>query len=345
MRAILSVSLMLLVWGSWGIAYSQPQTQCVGIAVTDGVETNSLPAHLRTEHARFIGNLYHHAQLLFDHLGRFDAVRWSAVPDGRAFAYEGTGSVDFVVHLIVRKHHKIYRNEVRHYLPSDRVPLSGAEKPYEILSRPVIVGRLEVRLVEQERNKTIWSAMRDSTAIVPHSQNEFIYNPSKHPGWTHPAMIQGFLADIVHLQALNRSVERILNVSVRWFISRPRDDLATARGMLAGLITSVSAELDANLPLEGRIKAMLPEAEGRKRVVLDIGARDGLTVRLRLDVWRPLPAQQKVGQIEIVGVDSTTSIAWIRKIEKKFRKRGEGPEPGDRVISRKRSASFRSNSS
>jgi hypothetical protein len=115
--------------------------------------------------------------------------------------------------------------------------------------------------------------------------------------------------------------------------------------MLAGLITSVSAELDANLPLEGRIKAMLPEAEGRKRVVLDIGARDGLTVRLRLDVWRPLPAQQKVGQIEIVGVDSTTSIAWIRKIEKKFRKRGEGPEPGDRVISRKRSASFRSNSS
>jgi hypothetical protein len=57
---------------------------------------------------------------------------------------------------------------------------------------------------------------------------------------------------------------------------------------------------------------------------------------MRLDVWRPQPSQQKVGQVEVVELDSTTAIARLRKIEKKLKKRGEGLQKQDRVISHKR---------
>ena len=55
-----------------------------------------------------------------------------------------------------------------------------------------------------------------------------------------------------------------------------------------------------------------------------------------MDVWRTIAQKQKVAKIEIIAVDSTTSIAKLRKLDKKIRKRGEGIQPGDLVISHKR---------
>ena len=106
--------------------------------------------------------------------------------------------------------------------------------------------------------------------------------------------------------------------------------------LLKGLVDNLAPDLDANLPLEGRIAALLPEQKGKLHVRLNIGARHGLTTRMRFNVWRPRPSQQKVGQIEVVEMDSTTAIARLRKLDKKLKKRGDGLQVQDRVISPKR---------
>jgi hypothetical protein len=66
-----------------------------------------------------------------------------------------------------------------------------------------------------------------------------------------------------------------------------------------------------------------------------------LVPRLRLDVWRDPPNEEKIGQIEIVQLNPTSAIAKLRKLEKKIRKRGETLQPGDRVISRRRDSTRR----
>jgi hypothetical protein len=114
--------------------------------------------------------------------------------------------------------------------------------------------------------------------------------------------------------------------------------LAVAKGLLKGLAADLAADIDANIPLEGRIAAILPEQKGKAHVQLNIGAQHGLASRMRLDVWRPEPSQQKVGQLEVVEIDSTTAIARLRKLDKKLRERGEGLQLQDRVISSKRPA-------
>jgi len=81
---------------------------------------------------------------------------------------------------------------------------------------------------------------------------------------------------------------------------------------------------------------LLPERKGKPHVQLNIGAQHGLVRKMRLQVLRPDPSDQKVGQLEVVEVDSTTAIARLRKLDKKLRKHGEGLQLQDRVISPKR---------
>lgn len=343
LRLFYCTALTLLSWGCLDFAFSQPRTQSIGVVITDKVNLHALPLHLRDRHAQSLNELRRRVMSLLDDLGRFETAEWSAVANGRRYVYSGPGSVAFVAHLTIHKLGKIYRNETQYYpnYPASASSQVGNSPPYEIISRPAITGRLKIELVELKKNKAFWSALHDSTAIVPHDPLAYIYNPRKHPGFTHPSMIRAHLADIMRLQTLNRSAERGMAMSDRWYISAPGDDIATARTLLADLVAWLPADLDSNLPLEGRIAALVPEKKGKRQVLLNIGARHGLSPRLRLDVWRPLPSAQKVGQIEIVKVDSTTAIARVRKIEKKLRKRGEGPNAGDRVISRKRPSTRR----
>ena len=338
LRAFPCAGLIVLIWGCQDTLHGQPRIWKVGIAISDQVERSGLPPHLRELHDQAVRDMYDGIRLLVSGLRRFETVAWNAVGEGREYRYFGPGHVDFVAHATIYKLGKIYRNETLYYNPGYPAEFQqDGNKPYEIISRPAITSRLKLSLVDQERAKVFWSALRDSTVIVPHDPLTYLYNPSKYPRLSHPELIRTHLSSIIRLQSINTSVERAMVISDRWFVSSPEKDAKTSRSLLAALLASFRPGLDGNLPLEGRIDSVLSlERKGKPHVLLNIGARDGIYPRLRLEVWRAEPSQQKVGQIEVVQVDSFSAVAKVRKVEKKLRKRGEGPSPGDRVISRKR---------
>ena len=286
---------------------------------------------------------------LFEDLGRFQTFDWRVSSDRDRYlyyGYYGEESVDFVAHVIVHRLYRVYSNKIVYAGPFEaptNLSFPSAEtQNVEVLSFPLVSGRIEIKLVDPLKDKIFWSAQRDSSSIVPHDEFRFIYNPSKYPGVTSPTLIQAYLADILRLQHSNPVVERALYASDRWYISEPEDDVETARGVLADLVRSFYPELDGNLPLEGRIEALLTKKKkGKPTYLLNIGSKHGLVPRLRLDVWRDPPNEEKIGQIEIVQLNPTSAIAKLRKLEKKIRKRGETLQPGDRVISRRRDSTRR----
>lgn len=339
LRPLSCVALLLLSWGVAPAARAEPRVHRIGVAVTDAVDRRALPPHLLETQTEIRSDLNRRVRDLLNGLGRFETAPWFAVADGRRYSFSGHGSVDLICHVTLHDLRKIYRNDSLMRLASYGVNASAMGEPpgpYEIISQPAIIGRLEIELVDPGNGKVIWSILRDSTAIVPHDPHLFLYNPSKFPRVNHPDLISAHLADIIRLQAGNYALQSAMANAERWFVSTPDNDVATTRGLLAGLVAAGRAELDANLPLEGHLVALLPDEDGEARVLLSIGWRDGVTPRLRLDLWRPLPSDEKVGQIEVVAADSTSATARVRKIDRKLRQRGEGPAPGDRAISRKR---------
>lgn len=333
MKYLFLIGLASLVFGGQP-TNAQPHIYTIGLVFTDLVEQEILPVHLAEQHPRLMLEIERAIRDIFADLGRFRAVRLQSIREGR-----GQESIDYIAHFILNKAHKTYHNQVIHHyenfgLLDDRGP--SEDQTYTVISLPAIVGQLEVKLVDPRRDKIFWSDLRDSSAVIPYDQQLFLYNTWKYPGASHPGLTQAFLADLLRLQMADPATERALNVAERWFVSKPSSDLAVARGVLKGLANNLAPDLDANLPLEGRIAALLPERKGKPHVQLNIGARHGLTKRMRFDVWRPRPSQQKVGQIEVVDVDSTTAIARLRKLDKKLKKRGDGLQVQDRVISPKR---------
>ena len=344
MRRIVFIGLAATILGGICPAASQPQIYTIGLVFTDRVDTTGLPPHMQRQHPVFMRDLHQGMWDLFAALDRFRTLRLRISGEEDRPIYVGGRSVDFVAHITLNKAYKVYRNRIFYYgdplYNYNRPDIGGQDggSPYEVVSLPAITGQLEVKLVDPHKDKIFWSTLHDSTAIVPYEEEIFLYNSWKYPGLSHPGLVRAFLADILRLQQINSSVERALNVSERWFVSAPSHDVEIAAGLLKGLTTSFAADLDSNLPLEGRIEFMLPEKKGKPHVLLNIGERHGLEPRLRLEVWRPLPSAQKVGQIEVIEVDSTTAVARLRKLEKKLKKRGEGLQLLDRVISLKRPA-------
>jgi len=343
MRRIVFIGLATAILGGICPAASQPQIYTIGLVFTDRVDMTALPPHMQRQHPVFVRDLCQDMWDLFADLGRFRTLRLRITGEEDHPIYVGGRSVDFVAHIILNKAYRIYRNRILYYYGGGEFlynrPHKGGQDgggPYEVVSLPAITGQLEVKLVDPHKDEIFWSALHDSTAIVPYEEEIYLYNSWKYPGLSHPGLVRAFLADILRLQQANSSVERALNVSERWFVSAPSHDVEIAAGLLQGLANSFAADLDSNLPLEGRIEAMLPEQKGKPHVLLNIGERHGLEPRLQLEVWRPLPSAQKVGQLEVVEVDSTTAVARLRKLEKKLEKRGEGLQLLDRVISPKR---------
>ena len=327
-------------------AFSQPRVHTIGLAITDLVERQALPLHLQRHQPVFMEELHRQMSNLFEDLGRFQTFDWQASSDRDKYLYYGEESVDFVAHVIVHRLYRVYSNKVLYASPYDApsgsaFPTSEAQN-IEVLSLPMVSGRLEVKLVDPLKDKIFWSGQRDSSAIVPYDEFRFIYNPSKYPGMTHPALIQTYLADILRLQHANSIVERALYASDRWYLSEPEDDVEIARGVLADLVRTFYSEIDGNLPLEGRIDALLQDkTKGKPTCLLNIGSKHGAVPRLRLDVWRNSPDEEKIGQVEIIKLSPTSAIAKLRKLEKKVRKRGETLQLGDRVISHKRDSTRR----
>lgn len=339
MRRVVLIGLATAILGGICPAAAQPQVYTIGLVFADRVDTTALPPHMQRQHPVLMRDLRQKMHRLFATLGRFRIFQLQISGEENRPTYLGAQSVDFVVHMTLNKAYKIYSNQVLY--PNYAIPNRGDQAggpPYEVISLPAITGQLEAKLVDPHKDRIFWSALRDSTAIVPYDEQIFLYNSWKYPGLSHPGLLRAFLADILRLQQVNSSVERALNASDRWFVSAPNRDAEIAAGLLQGLAASFTADLDGNLPLEGRIEAMLPEQQGKPHVLLNIGERHGLEPRLRLEIWRPLPSAQKVGQLEVVEVDSTTAIARLRKLDKKLKKRGEGLQLLDRAISLKRPA-------
>ena len=341
MRYLLVTILSSFALGVYPIA-GQPQIYNIGLVFTNLVDQEALPLHLRQQHPAVVKEINQEARKLFADLGRFRTLRLrssGAIDDP---VYHGAQSVDFIAHFILNKAYKTYHNQVNYFFYNERAFSQiddggrSEDKSYEVVSLPSIIGQLEVKLIDPHRDRIFWSDLRDSSAIIPYDEQLYLYNTWKYPGASHPGLVRTFLAGILRLQMANPAVERALNVSERWFVSTPSSDLAVAKGLLKGLAADLAADIDANIPLEGRIAAILPEQKGKSHVQLNIGAQHGLASRMRLDVWRPEPSQQKVGQLEVVEIDSTTAIARLRKLDKKLRKRGEGLQLQDRVISSKR---------
>ena len=333
MKYLFLIGLASLVLGGQP-ANAQPYIYTIGLVFTDLVDQEILPVHLAEQHPRLMREIERAIRDIFADLGRFRAVRLQSIREGR-----GQESIDYIAHFIFNKAHKTYHNQVLHYYENLGLLDDGGpseDQTYTVISLPSIVGQLEVKLEDPHRDKIFWSGLRDTSAVIPYDKQLYLYNAWKYPGASHPGLTKAFLADLLRLQMADPATERALNVAERWFVSKPSSDLAVARGVLKGLADNLAPDLDANLPLEGRIAALLPERKSKPHVQLNIGARHGLTKRMRFDVWRPRPSQQKVGQIEVVDVDSTTAIARLRKLDKKIKKRGDGLQVQDRVISPKR---------
>lgn len=336
MNRLLLIGWATILFGNQP-ANAQPHIYTVGLVFTDLVDQEALPVHLADQHPLLMREIERTLRDIFADMGRFRAVRLRSI-GGASDPNQGEEAVDYIAHFILNKAYKTYHNKVIHYenlgLFDDGRP--SEDRSYEVISLPAIVGQLEVKLADPRRDRIFWSDLRDSSAVIPYDKQLYLYNSWKYPGASHPSLTRAFLADLLRLQMANPSTERALNVAERWFISKPSSDLAVAQGVLKGLAGNLVPDLDANLPLEGRIAALLPAWKGKPHVRLNIGARHGLLKRMRFDVWRPRPSQQKVGQIEVVEMDSTTAIARLRKLDKELKKRGDGLQIQDRVISPKR---------
>ena len=336
MNRLLLIGWATILFGNQP-ANAQPHIYTVGLVFTDLVDQEALPVHLADQHPLLMREIERTLRDIFADMGRFRAVRLRSI-GGASDPNQGEEAVDYIAHFILNKAYKTYHNKVIHYenlgLFDDGRP--SEDRSYEVISLPAIVGQLEVKLADPRRDRIFWSDLRDSSAVIPYDKQLYLYNSWKYPGASHPSLTRAFLADLLRLQMANPSTERALNVAERWFISKPSSDLAVAREVLKGLAGNLAPDLDANLPLEGRIAALLPARKGKPHVRLNIGARHGLLKQMRFDVWRPRPSQQKVGQIEVVEMDSTTAIARLRKLDKELKKRGDGLQIQDRVISPKR---------
>lgn len=342
-------ALAILLVEVWKPALAQPRTCTVGLVITDKVEVSGLPAHLQARHPQLVADLGAQVRSLLSQLGRLQILNWDTTFSADRYQYRGPGEVDYVIHMFLSRADKTFSNRIIHISPMTGLPSGygsggqGAGLDYEVISLPAISDRLEIRLVDPRRNKVLWSAQRDSTLIVPFDPQGFIFNTRKYSGLTPPWLLREHLADLMRLRQNNSAVDRLLDVADRWFISKPAADVKVSQALLEGMVKSIAEDLDSNLPLEGRIAAILPSVAGEERVQLDIGARHGLVPKLRLEVWRPLPATEKVGELEVVAVDSTTATARLRGLTKRIRKQGEDLRLQDRVISPKRPPTGRRN--
>jgi len=339
--AKLIAALVILFMEIWSPALAQPRIYTAGLVITDGVRVSGLPAHLQSRHTQMVADLRAQMRLLLAQLGRLEVLTLEATFSANRYLYYGAGEVDYVVHVILLRADKIFSNQIL-YTSQMRVELPAgyggqeAGLNYEVVSLPAISDRLEIRLIDPHRSRVLWSALRDSTVTVSFDPQVFILNTRKYPGLTPPRLLQENLAELMRLRQGNGSTDRLLDAADRWFVSKPSADVKVSQELLGGLVQSLAVDLDCNLPLEGQITQFLPREEGEVRVQLDLGGRHGLVPKLRLEAWRPLPANLKVGELEVVSVDSTTATAKLKRLERKIRKQGVSLQVLDRVISPKR---------
>lgn len=334
--AIIVVTLFVSASRSGG----QPETYAVGVIVDDQLLPEQLPPHMLRIHPIVIDEFNRHVRALLEATGRCRILNLTK----SARRLMDREAIDFVLVVTLYKLGKSYRNRVYYFREGDVFdavvkPQMEQDFPYEVVSEPSAVIQFGMELMDSE-DRVMWSSIIDSTEIVPYDSQIYLYNTDRYPGVTHPDLLQRYHSGLTRLRLGTPQVDRMLEVSDRWFVSGPRDDLETLRSLLESAVVSSYGELDGHIPLAGRILAVEPtKKKDKPKLTLGIGYRHGAVPKMRLQVRRAGGEGGKVGEIEIVEVDSLSSIAKTRKIEKKLRNRGESFQVGDRVISKRRRSS------
>lgn len=242
----------------------------------------------------------------------------------------------FALYLTLRRFGKLFRNRSLYHTRQDLAATAQEPMSYEMMSLPVLSGALEARLVNLKNEKTTWSALHDSSVLLPHHEN-FIYNPEKYPGLMPQDIIRDYAVPILRMRSLRPSALRMLAVADRWYISDEAEDRTAAVEMLKGMVADLVPEIDAHLPLYGSVDSLAGrDKKDRPLVRINLGYKDGIHKKARLDVLRPEMPDPKIGQVEVLSVDSTSAIGYLRKLERTVRKRGDTVHIGDQIVSRKR---------
>jgi hypothetical protein len=329
----------MAIW--FGIAVpgdADPLILPLGVIHTSQIDPSTLPAHLAAALPEIKRELQADMDRLFVDLGRFTTHELPARFERGHYIGPGADTLDLVAHVDLLKLHKIFRNRMIQFSENRATSTAptGDPQPYQVSALPVIIGQLEVRLLNPQRRKVIWTGRSDSTLMIqPHT---FLYNPRKYPGWNHPDLLHRHLAGIIRLQDNYPAITSMLHAADRWYVSAPPTELETMQKTVALMVQSFYRELDGRLPIEGRISQLLPGQDGKQYARINIGAGHGLVPKLRLDVYRAGPSTAKIAQVEIVQLDSLSAQVRLRKLDKKIRRLGQGLQVGDRILSRRRSS-------
>ncbi len=252
--------------------------------------------------------------------------------------FQAEEGIDFVLHFVLRRIDRLYRNRTLYYTEPSAATLSGSadSQPREVAALPALSAAIEVRLIETQRDKIVWSALQDSTIMLQHD-NRFVYNPDKYPGYTHPEVIRDYVAPIMRQRFKNPPSLRMLNSADRWYLSPLENDAAIGGHLIDCMIRDLLPQIDAHLPLWGTISTILAtDEDNRPQYRIDRGANHGIIEGMQLDVFQRENRQMKLGRVKVVAVGPTSATVRLHKLERAVRKRGQTLGIGDLVFSKQR---------
>ncbi len=313
------------------------------IQVAVAVSNESAPEHGWPHLESFYASVPHILQhAIFKEMGKLTRCRLvhqeAQIDERGRSLYQQRPDVDFFAHFVLKRADKIFRNRTLYFTDPQSAIRFGTEDtlPRETVSLPALSIAFEIRLIDPKDGDIIWSALEDSTILLPHRER-YVYNPDKYPGYTHPEVIRDFIAPILMQRFRNPTALRMLQATERWYLSNPEGDGPTGERLIRAMVAGFLPKIDAQLPLYGSVISKLePDKKKRPQYELSIGADQGIVLDLQLDVFRNGMPKTKIGKLKIVSVSPSKSVARLHKLERSMRKRGESIAVGDEVLSAKR---------
>ena len=311
----------------------------IAIAISDDSDTDRQWDHLEALYGSARFRAQKAAMLGFQAIPRCRLVSREARLDARGRSvFEPEEGIDFVLHFVLRRVDRLYRNRTLYYAEPSAATLSSSAdaQPREVAALPALSAAIEVRLIEAQRNKIVWSALQDSTIMLQHD-SKFIYNPDKYPGYTHPEVIRDYVAPILRQRFKNPAALRMLNSADRWYLSPLENDAAVGGRLIDSMMRDLLPQIDAHLPLWGTISTVIAATTGdRPQYRIDRGAIHGIIEGIQLDVYQRENRQVKLGRVKVVAVAATSATVRLHKLERVVRERGQTLGIGDLVYSKQR---------
>ena len=335
--------LFFSILSSLPIAHAS-NTFTVGIAISKEKKPDGRGwPHLESFYESSIATIQKAVFRDFQGISRCRIVSHLATLDNRGRSqYTPRNDIDYLLHLVLRRADKLFRNRTIYFSNPNRAISLGVEdtQPGETLALPVFSAAIEVRLIDPKRRRILWSTLQDSTVSLPHSNN-YVYNVDKYPGYTPSEVIRDYVAPILMQRFRSPSSLRMLQAADRWYISDEKVDAAAGGRLLAEIIRNILPQIDAQLPLVGNIVSELaPDGKSRPQYTINVGANQGIVIDLKLDVFSKRFRDTKVGELKVVSVEESTAVARLHKLDRSMQKSGGKVSVGDEVLSEKRPAYY-----